>query len=140
MSDRQRLILGLTLRQHIGGRWAISVISVLLVTPLGIAASGANVASVQGTQSIGQWLTLGLAGSLVIIAVLVVANFTAFRNRRTHPVPIWWVVTLGVIAGAARSVVVVPLSAELGVIQFSWQEMAIRMVSGGSIGALFLPL
>jgi signal transduction histidine kinase len=140
MSKQQRLILGLTLRQHIGGRWAISVISVLLVTPLGIAASGANVASVQGTQSIGQWLILGLAGSAVIIAVLVVANFTAFRNRRVHPVPIWWVVALGVIAGAARSVVVVPLSAELGVIDFSWQEMTIRMISGGAIGAIFLPL
>jgi len=140
MSKQLRLILGLTLRQHIGGRWAISVISVLLVTPLGIAASGANVASVQGTQSIGQWLILGLAGSVVIIAVLVVANFTAFRNRRVHPVPIWWVVALGLIAGAARSVVVVPLSAELGVIDFSWQEMTIRMISGGSIGAIFLPL
>lgn len=140
MPEHPRLILGSTLRQHIGGRWAISVISVLLVTPLGIAASGANVASVEGAQSFGQWLTLGLAGSAVIIAVLAIANFTAFRNRRNRPVPIWWVVALGVTAGAARAVVVVPLSAELGVITFSWQEMAIRMASGGAIGAIFLPL
>ena len=140
MPEQQRPILGVTLRQHIGGRWAISVISVLLVTPLGIAASGANVASVQGAQSIGVWMTLGLVGSAVIITVLVIANFTAFRNRRVHPVPIWWVVALGIIAGAARSAVVVPLSAELGVIQFTWPEMVIRMISGGAIGAMFLPL
>lgn len=140
MADRDRLILGSTLRQHIGGRWAISVYAVLIVTPLGVAASGANVASVEGAQSFGQWLILGLTGSLVIISVLVIANFTAFRNRRVQPVPIWWVVALGAIAGAARSVVVVPLSVELGVIDFSWQEMAIRMVSGGAIGAIFLPM
>lgn len=140
MADRQKLILGSTLRQHIGGRWAISIYAVLLVTPLGIAASGANVASVQGAKSVGQWLILGLAGSLVIVSVLVIANFTAFRNRRTHPVPIWWVVALGATAGAARSVVVVPLSAELGVIEFSGSEMAIRMFSGATIGAIFLPM
>ena len=140
MSDRQRLILGSTLRQHIGGRWAISIISVLAATPMGIAASGANVASVQGRQSFEQWLILGVVGSLVIVAVLIAANFTFFRNRRIRPVPLWWVVALGMTAGASRSAVVVPLSAELGAISFSWSELVIRMFSGAAIGALLLPI
>lgn len=140
MSDRQRLILGSTLREHIGGRWAISIVSVLAATPMGIAASGANVASVQGRQSIEQWLTLGIVGSLVIIAVLAIANVTAFRNRRIKPVPIWWVAALGVAAGAARSAVVVPLSSELGAITFTWNELVIRILSGAAIGSLLLPI
>lgn len=140
MTDQNRLILGSTLREHIGGRWAISVVTVLLATPLGIAASGANVASVQGPESFQHWLILGVVGSLVIIAVLLIAHLTLFRHRRTHPVPIWWVVAFGAVAGASRSAVVVPLSDALGATSFSPDELVIRMLSGAAIGALLLPL
>lgn len=140
MPELDRLILGSTLRQHIGGRWAISVIGVAVATPLGLVTSGANVSSVQGTQTFGQWLAIGVVGSLVIIGVLWIANITLFRNRRVHPVPIAWVIALGATAGAARSLVVVPLSAELGVIDFRWSEFVLRLISGAAIGALFLPL
>lgn len=140
MPDQSRIILGSTLREHIGGRWAISVVTILLVTPIGIAASGANVASVQGPESLWNWLILGVTGSLVIITVLLIAHLTLFRHRRTHPVPVWWVVALGAGAGASRSAVVVPLSAALGAITFSPDELVIRMLSGAAIGALLLPL
>lgn len=140
MREPGQLILGSTLRQHIGGRWAISVIGVAVATPLGLVTSGANVSSVQGTQTFGQWLAIGVVGSLVIIGVLWIANLTLFRNRRVQPVPIAWVIALGAAAGAARSLVVVPLSAELGVIDFGWSEFVVRLISGAAIGALFLPL
>lgn len=140
MFDQQRLILGSTLRQHIGGRWAISIVSLLVAAPVGLAASGANVGALQGLRGVAPWLIIGVAGTAVIFAVLGVANVTAFRNRRVKPVPIWWVVALGVVAGMARSVVVVPLSAELGVITFTWSELIIRMLAGAAIGALMLPI
>jgi signal transduction histidine kinase len=140
MPDPQRLILGSTLRQHIGGRWAISYISVLAAAPIGIAASGTNIASINGSYSFAVWLTLGIVGIAAITMVLAIANFTLFRTRRQSPVPIWWVVVLGMIAGAARSAVVVPLSSELGAITFSWSELLIRVFSGAAIGALMLPI
>lgn len=134
-------ILGKSLREHIGGRWAISLLAYVLNVPLNIIAISANVSDARvltDPQSLAQLLGIGVAGYVMFGGVLLIANVTLFRNRRVSPVPVWWVISLGAIAGAARGVTVSWLALIAGFNEAS--VIPIRLVNGALLGAAFLPL
>jgi len=101
-----RLILGKTLREHIGGRWAISLVAYGINAPINILSILSNANAAQDQKSSPLWLLVAVVGYLAVGLVVWIANLTVFRNRRIAAVPIWWVVVLGFVAGGTRGVVV----------------------------------
>ena len=82
-----------TARQRIGGRWALAWQTYLITGALGFLALLAGEAQ-GGVEAFpaGSWLAAGLLASAAVGAALLVLNFTLFRHRREHPLPIWVVV------------------------------------------------
>lgn len=135
-----RTVLGLSLRQHIGGRWAISWQIYLINLPLNLLAISTSIrVNPQGAQW-WQWVFVALVGALVIGFGFVLANATYLRKRRERPVPIWVVVATGLTIGVARGATVVTLAAWLGLQPFTVGDMVNRMMAGGFLGAVMLPL
>lgn len=102
-------------RERIGGRWAISgwlygitAALALLVSALsGLGATFLTIAPVHAW-----WSPLFQVAAVWL--VIWVADLTVFRNRATHPVPVWWVCALGAVGGLARSAVQVGIAAGSG--------------------------
>lgn len=122
---------------RIGGRWAISlrvylfsapiVIGFFLLTENGALASG---------QALAQWTAIQVVGYLALGGVLLAADRTVLRNRRTHPVPALVVVAVGAAGGVARAAVMAWL--------IDWWQVpttnpaGVRLVMGAFLGAFWL--
>ena len=91
-------------RARIGGRWAVSwrlfvVSTVLVVTPALLSRTGLVV----GPFGAPAASPIGVAAEIAGIGLLLVlADRTLFRHRAERPVPVWWVVALGVAGGIVR--------------------------------------
>ena len=108
------MVLGKTVGERIGGRWAISLIFYVLNLPINFVTIGSNMSGgMEG--NIGSWFFIWAAGYSLFGVILLLANFTLFRNRRVHAVPIAWVVALGAIAGGSRGALVGFMSDALSV-------------------------
>lgn len=127
-----------SLRDIIGGRWAVSWQGNLLLFPI-------SVLFIMFTEpafaSVDQWVEGILVSSVAYLAavgILSLAEVTVLRNRRTHPVPIWLVALAGGVAWMARSAVLktyldlqgLPSQAPLGQ----------RLVYGFVLGAVMIPI
>lgn len=93
-----------TLRDRLGGRWAISLrgwIVFVLIT-LATMPLSAQISDDSPTRR-ALAVLIAMTSSLCFGAVLLVADRTLFRNRAVQPVPIWWVVALAVVIGLVQS-------------------------------------
>ena len=136
-----RAILGLTWREHIGGRWAVSLVGFVIVTPLALLAAFTDV-RVANAQQVLQLAAISSASLAVMGGVWLLAAVTVLRNRNERPVPIWLVVLLGVTSGAARSATVVLLANQVGTWDSPrqlWPLLAIRMATGATQLGFGLP-
>ena len=93
-----------TVAERIGGRWAISlrgwaVISVILLVSLTFSTPRVGVAMGFSLKVVG----IALAGALLSGALLLLADRTLFRHRAERPVPVSWVVGLGLLLGLFQS-------------------------------------
>ncbi len=111
-----RAILGLTWREHIGGRWAVSLLGFAIVFPVGFLAVFANV-RLATPERLLQWAAISLASLAVLGLVWWLASVTLLRNRRERSVPISLVVLVGAVSGAVRSAIVVALTYEVGLLE-----------------------
>ncbi|HEV8025170.1 MAG TPA: ATP-binding protein [Candidatus Nanopelagicales bacterium] len=136
---KKRRVLGLSLREHIGGRWAISWQLFLINVPFNMLAITTSIrAEPEGAQWWG-WAVVAVAGLLAIAVGFAVADYIVLRNRRKRPVPIWVVAIVGATIGVFRGAVVVFSSAGLQLQPFAVSDLVNRMVAGGLLGALALP-
>ena len=135
-----RLILGLTLREHIGGRWAVSLLAFVLNAPLNIVSIVVNASETPGASDLGSWLIISVVGFLTFGGVLLVANFTVLRKRRITPVHVAVVVVVGAIAGGSRGFVVSVLAQLWQLPTSEGQEIAVRTLTGFGLGAVGVPL
>jgi len=136
-----RAILGLTWREHIGGRWAVSLVGFVIVTPLALLAAFTDV-RVANAQQVLQLAAISSASLAVMGGVWLLAAVTLLRNRNERPVSIWLVVLLGVTSGAARSATVVLLANQVGTWDSPrqlWPLLAIRMATGATQLGFGLP-
>ena len=138
-SGIDRTILGKTYREHIGGRWAISLLAYLINAPLNVLAILGNVDSAPTSRDALIWIVIAVVGYLALGAVILIANFTLFRNRRLVPVPVWWVVALGSTAGAVRGLTVGVLADTSGVAAGGAGTTLIRIATGIVLGGILLP-
>lgn len=133
-------ILGRSLREHIGGRWAISWWLIVVSAPFGIIVGLNNMAEVSGGADVGRWILVSLIGVVVLVSILAAAHFTLLRKRAIRPVPIWWVVILGAVAGASRSAVTVWVSSQWDLVDSNSLYAATRIITGAALGAALLPI
>jgi signal transduction histidine kinase len=138
-SPRNTLILGKTYREHIGGRWAISLLAYLINAPLNVLAILGNVDSAPTSSDALTWVLIAVIGYFVLGVVLVIANFTLFSNRRSFPVPVWWVVALGSTAGAARGLTVGVLADATDLAAGGIGTTLIRIATGMVLGGILVP-
>lgn len=135
-----RTVLGLSLRDHIGGRWAIS----WQVYAINAPVSAASVLAVIDLPSTRQaWAAAGLVmliGLAVIAVFFIAADLSFLRNRRRHPVPIIVVVALGGAIGVTRAVVVHESVGILGLGSGSGDLLLLRSLWAGVLGCVMLPL
>lgn len=134
-------VLGLSWREHIGGRWAVSLPGFALVAPILFIAAFSNV---QDTVAVDlpAW-ALASAGSLVVLGLVWwLASVTVLRNRRRAPVAVWIVVLVGAFSGAVRSGIATWLAIETGAFDPPGgvaTVLTIRLITGAAQGAVGLP-
>ena len=124
-----------TLRQRIGGRWAVSVPGFVAIAVLAVLTS-ASVDSLHDGGRLRVLLLANIGGVAAMGAVMWLAHLTVFRNRAIHPVPVWSVALVGAIACAMRLVVVVPVGEAAGV---PTDHVGLRIAIALFVGALLLP-
>lgn len=132
-------LLGSTLRQLIGGRWAVSWILYLINLPLNFIGMASNVVSVDNAY-VGEWIALWAVGYIAFGAVLFAAHLTVLRHRETTPVAIGVVVAVGGLAGGARGLVVGTLTHVWGLSNGGWDVVAMRAITGTVLGMILLPM
>ncbi|MDP4667573.1 MAG: hypothetical protein NWS62_02320 [Gaiellales bacterium] len=98
-----------SLRERVGGRWAVSwpyaafvTIAPALTFPYAVPVSGGDGAPLL--------MVMGIVAAANLVAALLVpaAAVTVFRHRRRSPVPVWAVFALGVAIAVARDLLVRP--------------------------------
>jgi len=99
-----------TLRDRIGGRWALSWVTVAVLVIGGAATTASN-----QPGSFGNWLAIVIPATVVTLGVLGLAQVTVLRSRYERPVPVAVVVALGAVTGLARAATVVLTADALGV-------------------------
>ncbi len=105
-----------TLRQRIGGRWALSIRAYIITSSIGvlsvIAGDGFKWDSNGGLVA---QVALGISASLVCGVFYVFLEFTFFRNRRQWPLPVWAVALFNGISGLIFSVTVAVFATGFGI-------------------------
>lgn len=131
-----RRILGLTLREHIGGRWAISLVGYLILAPFTLITLASDITSMPANNQWFSWLLAAIASYLGFGLVYLLANFTFFRNRKFHPVPIVWVALLGSVASVVRAEMNSFLTYQFGLIPDYVTDLALRLITNILLGAI----
>lgn len=140
MFNASNIVLGKTLREHIGGRWAISLIAYVINAPINLLSIFGNASASEGQQVSALWWVVAATGYLVFGAIIWLASGTLFRNRRIKPVLIWWVVVLGSVAGGSRGLVVGLMAQELQLAPVDLSLVLTRVFTGAALGGVLLPI
>lgn len=97
-----------SLRERLGGRWAISLRAYYISAPIGILLGVlATPESTDSWSNFFTWFSISVLGFLISGFPLYVAHRTVMRNRATHPAPIWLVYLVDVLSVELRTLVFV---------------------------------
>lgn len=133
-------LLGASLREHIGGRWAVSLLLFAVYVPLGIVATIGNLSTTVPGTSLGSLLLASTISLVPVGLILWISDLTWLRHRREHPAPVGAILILGAIVGLARSASMYAVSVAIGIqgpdAVLAWA----RTVTGGVQGAAAYPL
>jgi len=132
----KRLILGLTLREHIGGRWAISLAGYVILAPFTLITLASDITSFPSENQWALWVIAAMVSYLSFGCVYLVANFTLFRDREIRPKPIVWVALLGAVASVVRAEANSFLTYEFGLIPSYTLDIPLRMVTNILVGGI----
>jgi two-component system sensor histidine kinase DesK len=110
-------------RALLGGRWAVSLRGGLIFSAL-LLIGGSVGALSQLEMPPRAVVTLTLVSWLVISVLYLAADLTVFRQRRTRPVPVAWLIALGASAGLARGAIALALPESRAVLGDGWSGIA----------------
>jgi hypothetical protein len=134
------MLLGASLREHIGGRWAVSLLLFAVYVPLGIVATIGNLSTTVPGTSLGALLLASTLSLIPVGLILWLSDLTWLRHRRARPAPVISIVILGAVIGLARSASMYAVSVGIGIqdpdIALAWA----RTITGGLQGAAAYPL
>jgi len=133
-------LLGLNLREHVGGRWSVSWAIVILWVPGALLAPLANRSTANpGTTSV-QLLVASVMSFLPCVALLLLCGVTWMRHRDIRPLPVWAIAALGFGAGATRAASMYAVSVIMGIQAPDAYVAWTRILSNGVLGVLLYPL
>lgn len=95
-----------TLRERIGGRWAVSWQGYLLMLPLAVVFAVTTTAAFLEPGNLLWGVGVSVAAYLATGLVQWVAALTVLRHRRDRPVAVWLVALVGGLSWMARSAVI----------------------------------
>ena len=134
------MLLGVLLREHIGGRWAVSLLLFAVYVPLGIVATIGNLSTTVPGTSLGALLLASTLSLIPVGLILWLSDLTWLRHRRTHPAPVISIVILGAVIGLARSASMYAVSVGIGIQDPDTALAWARTITGGLQGAAAYPL
>lgn len=134
------MLLGASLREHIGGRWAVSLLLFAVYVPLGIVATIGNVSTTVPGTTLGALLLASTLSLVPVGLILWLSDLTWLRHRRTHPAPVIAIVILGAVIGLARSASMYAVSVGTGIQDPDTALAWARTITGGLQGAASYPL
>lgn len=140
MSRHPAVLLGLTLRQHVGGRWAVSLLLFAMYLPVGIVATIGNLSTTVPGTSLGRLLVASAMSLIPVGLILWASGLTWLRDRWEHPAPVISIVLLGATIGVARSASMYALSVGMGIQDADTSLAWTRTITGGVQGAAVYPL
>jgi two-component sensor histidine kinase len=132
-------VLGLTLRQLIGGRWAVSWVLYLINLPLNFLGMSSHIVDARSADVL-PWVIVWAIGYVAFGVILLAANLTVLRNRRSTPVAVGVVVAVGAIAGGFRGLTVGIGADVAGISGGDLSLIAVRMITGTALGMALVPL
>lgn len=126
-----------TAAERIGGRWAISlrgwaVISAILIVSLTFSTPQVGTTMGLSLTVVG----IALAGALLAGAMLLLADRTLFRHRAERPVPVSWVVGLGLLMGLAQSAMTLALFPASGLDASAYPNSRLVLVPLFAVGLM----
>ncbi len=130
----------MTVREHVGGRFAIPWIAVAISLPLNIFSTIATNVTAESDGTVLDWFIVSLAGVAAMLVVFLVAQLTVLRRARLRPVPVWVVALIGGVSGVIRLPVMnmALQSLDLPILTSSAQPG--RVMSSAVLGIVLLPL
>lgn len=110
-------------RELLGGRWAVSLRGWLIFSALLLIGGPLGVLS-QLEMPPRAVVTLTLASFFLVSVLYVAADLTVFRQRRTRPAPVAWLIALGALAGMARGAIALAVPESREVLGEGWLGVA----------------
>ena len=133
-------ILGMTVREHVGGRFAIPWIAVAISLPLNIFSTIATNVTAESDGTVLDWFIVSLAGVAAMLLVFLIAQLTVLRQARLRPVPVWAVALIGGVSGVIRLPVMNMALQFLGLPILTSSAQTGRVMSSAVLGIVLLPL
>lgn len=100
----------ITLRDRLGGRWAVSLRAYSWVgIPWILVGALSEPLALQSPSSFFQWLGISAVSYLALGAVMLLADKTVLNNRRLIPVPLWVAFGVNLVASEVRSLTYIEL-------------------------------
>ena len=128
-----------TVRQRVGGRWAVSRTGWLLTLPFALVGTTfAHAGQVSGPRTLALWVMTGVLAWAALGVVLLAAHLTVLRHRAIRPVPLALVVAVGAVVGTVRSLTVGLAAEGLGLVNPTPWPM--RAFGGAILGCVWIPL
>ncbi len=127
-----------SLRERIGGRWAISwqatVSGIVLVVILATFSGGGIGVSAPTVTELPLWFSASCVGGMAVALYIFVGNITVFRRRRLRPLPVWVVVAFHAGIGVVFALVFIYVSRFFGL---AFAETPVEMCLGFSLAGLW---
>ena len=105
----------ITLRDRLGGRWAISLRAYTwAAAPWILVGALSEPEALRSAAVFFQWLGVSAIAYLALGLVLLLAHKTYMRNRTTDPVPIWVAIGTAILSSEIRSLTYIELIDQAG--------------------------
>jgi signal transduction histidine kinase len=125
----------------LGGRWAISLQGYLLAFPFMVLA--APLGNSVGAKNFPflMWTFVSLIAVIPCTVILILLNYTIYKNRSIKPLPWWLIVVVGGLLGAIKGFLMTYIGNKEGLLlqNFS-QDMEKRVLNTTIIGLTFVPI
>ena len=126
-------------RRALTGRWSISRDPYLFVAPVAILSVVLMEAINPSLTKILGWFVASIVGYLVFCGILFFAHKTFFRNRNESPTPVWWIFSLGFIAGTFKGATTAGVSFALQLDTNLGEAIASRIFGASFLGLFAVP-
>jgi len=92
------------LKEDITGRWSLEAKGYLYLAPFQAFFSVLIIPNLNNFKVVGLAVLANIISISICATVFLIFSFTAFRNRKTKNVSLWWVLIAGIVLGATKGI------------------------------------